>query len=100
MFFKKVSLFMKVTDVCKDYFNGFREVSNFKKNNCTTNSFAILKIISYFLVVIPLSFAAIYGVYSLCGRVCKKQSLSSHDKTVNDKAKETLSKKDAPISKE
>lgn len=84
---------MKVLDVCKNYFNGFQEVSNFRNNDSTTNVLAALKTLSYFTVVIPLGFAIAYGAASLYGRVSKKQNLSSHDKSVNNKAKTTLLKK-------
>lgn len=59
-----------------------------------TNVLAAVKILSYFTVVIPLGFVAIYGAASLYGRVNKKEDLSSHDKSVNDTAKTTLLKKD------
>lgn len=81
---------MKVSNVCKSYFSGFQEISNFKKNDNKTNALALLKILSYFTVVIPLVFAAVYGAASLCGRVSKKYDLSSHDKNINDQAKKII----------
>lgn len=89
---------MKISDVCKSYFSGFQEASNFKKNDSKTNALALLKILSYFTVVIPLGFAAVYGAASLCGRVSKKQDLSSNDKSVNDQAKKTILKNDSSTS--
>ena len=83
---------MKLSDVCKNYFSGFQEVSNFGKNDKKTNVLAVLKILSYFTVVIPLGFAAVYGAASLCGRVSKKQHLSSQDKSMNDQAKKNILK--------
>lgn len=81
---------MKITDFCKSYFNGFQDVSNYKKNDSKTNVLAALKILSYFTVIIPLGFAAVYGAASLYGRVSKKEPLSSQDKNVNNQAKKTL----------
>ncbi len=87
---------MKVADFCKSYFNGFQDISNYQKNDIKTNVLAAVKILSYFTVVIPLGFAAVYGAASLYGRVTKKEGLSSQDKSVNDQAKTTLLKKDTP----
>ncbi len=59
---------MKVSEVCVSYFNGFGEIYNYNKNDYSINFLAMLKILSYFSVVIPLSFATVYGI-TLCGRV-------------------------------
>src|SRR5690242_9835957 len=80
---------MKVTDICKSYFSGFQEVSNFKNNDNETNALATLKILSYFTIVTPLSFAAVYGAASLY-RINKKQHHSTTDANVNNQAKKTL----------
>jgi hypothetical protein len=85
---------MKVVDVCKNYFNGFQEVSDFRKNDSTKNILAALKVLSYFTVLIPVGFAIAYGAASLYGRVSKKQDLSHHDQSIHDKAKTTILKKD------
>lgn len=87
---------MEVLNICKNYFNGFEEASNFRKNDSTTNVLAVLKVLSYFTVVIPLGFAIAYGAASLIGRVSKKQDLSSQDKNIHDTAKTTLLKNDSP----
>lgn len=87
---------MKVTDFCKSYFNGFHDILNYKKNDAKTNVLAAVKIFSYFTVVIPFGFVVVYGAAFLYGRVSKKEVLSSHDKSVNDKAKIILLKKDSP----
>ena len=58
-----------------------------------------LKILSYFTVVIPLGFAAVYGAAYLYGRVSKKEPLSSQDKSVNNQAKKTIIQNDQPIHK-
>lgn len=80
---------MKLSSVCKSYFKGFQEFSNFKRNDNKTNSLAILKILSYFTVIIPLSLALVYGV-SLCGRVSKKQNYSMKDTEAINKAQKIL----------
>lgn len=90
---------MKISDICKSYFSGFQEIYNLRQNDKTINALALLKILSYFTVVIPLGFAAVYGAASLYGRVSKKQDLSSHDKSINDKARTHFHfGKDAPSS--
>jgi len=81
---------MKIIDLCKSYFTGFQDASNYKKNDTKTNVLAAVKILSYFTFVIPLGFAAVYGAASLCGRVSKKGPLSSQDKSVDNQAKKTL----------
>lgn len=80
---------MQISDVCGKYFNGFHEAYNCKNNDATSNVLAALKIFSYFTLVIPLCFAVLYCA-SLCGRVCKKESLSPEDQTVSSKAKKIL----------
>lgn len=82
---------MKTTlSICNSYFNGFRELSNYKKNSHEINAWMPLKILSYFTIVIPLAFAAIFAAASLYGRVSKKQTLTTQDKVVNDQAKKAL----------
>lgn len=78
---------MNIVNACKKYFYGFNEISNIKKNDSRTNGLALLKILSYFTIIIPLAFATLYGAASLCGRVCKKQQISSLDKKVDLQAK-------------
>ncbi|MBS4168513.1 hypothetical protein [Parachlamydia sp. AcF125] len=85
---------MKILDICKSYFSGLSDISTYKKNKGKTNVLAALKILSYFTIVVPLGFAAIYGAASLYGRVRKKLHLSSRDKIVNDQAKKTIGKKE------
>lgn len=83
---------MKFLNVCSNYFNAFQEISHFKENDIKTNALAILKILSYFSVVIPLGFAAAYGTASLYGRVCKIQNrdFDQSSEKSNEMAKETL----------
>lgn len=48
-----------VSKVCEQYFSGFSELKNFKKNDGKTNTIALLKVLSYFTGLIPLGFAAV-----------------------------------------
>ena len=80
----------KAADFCESYFNGFKDISNCEKNDAKANVLAVVKILSYFTVVIPLGFAAVYGAASLYGRVSKKESLSPQDKNVHDQAMKQL----------
>ena len=79
---------MRISEFCVNYFSGFHLLSNYKNNNSKINSLAILKILSYFTVVMPLGFAIVYAA-SLCGRVIKKNIFSSLDKKVQDVATQT-----------
>jgi hypothetical protein len=89
---------MKIADFYQICFNGFHDISNYKKNDAMTVVLAVVKTFSCFTVVILLAVAGVYGVASLYGRVSKKDDLSPDDKSVNDKAKTTLFKKDTPIT--
>lgn len=81
---------MELIDVCESYFSGFRDIYNFRNNDSCTNSLAVLKIISYFTVLIPLVFAVGYGAASLSGRVSKTNHLSSSDTKVHELAKKNV----------
>lgn len=80
---------MKLIDFYENYFYGFQDISNYQKNDVKTNVLAVVKILSYFTVVIPLGFATLYGAASLYGRISKKEPLSPQDKSVNNQAKKT-----------
>lgn len=77
---------MRVTELCKSYFSGFQEISNYRNNTNAINALAMAKILSYFTVVIPAIFAVVYVAASLCGRV-KEDDLSSHHKNNNTQVK-------------
>lgn len=76
---------MYISEVCKSYFNGFYEAYHYNRNSYSMNFLALLKILSYFTLIIPISFGTVYGVSSLCGRVCK-----THDAKIEDWAKRTF----------
>jgi O-acetyl-ADP-ribose deacetylase len=87
---------MFVSNLCKNYFNGFQEISNYEQNEAKDNTLAFLKILSYFTGVIPLCFGIVYGISSLFGRICKRSELSDDEKRVNNTAKERLSMMNNP----
>lgn len=70
---------MKLSNLCKNYFNGFQQISNFKKNTKGESCLAALKILSYFTLVIP---AAVFGIGCLCGRIKKTSTTSKQDQKV------------------
>ena len=84
--------FMKITRHCENYFN--LDKSAFNSFVSFDNSLNFLKVISYFTVVIPLIFAAAYGLKCLYNRIKKKENLSSCDNKVKNIANEALLKKD------
>lgn len=88
---------MSAVVICRSYFSGFQEASNLRSNNCRTNVLAVLKIISYSTVIVPLTFAAVYGVASLCGRA-KQTTPSDLDITVQNKAVNLLVSATIPSS--
>ncbi len=68
---------MKTQDICKSYFNGFRELSDSKHLGCGRNFISVLKVISLFTGIVPLLFGIAYGISSspcLTGRVTKEIS--------------------------
>lgn len=81
---------MKVTDACKKYFRGFQEIFNFRKNDKKINGLAVLKILSYVSVVIPVGVATVYGAFALYGRVRKKEDYTFSETTTHDQAKKIL----------
>jgi O-acetyl-ADP-ribose deacetylase (regulator of RNase III) len=82
---------MEISRFFKNYFSGFQELCNLKDNKTKTNVLAALKILSYFTIVIPLGFYAIYGLDSICGRISKKKCLSLADENIILQIKKYLS---------
>ncbi len=78
---------MKVSAACANYFRGFCEVCD-----DTKTGLALLKIASYFTIVIPLAFAATYAVASLWEHkwTTKTKPLSSADGEVERAARQIL----------
>jgi hypothetical protein len=83
---------MKLYDACINYFNGIHQLLNYKNNNLRTNLLALAKIVSYFTVIIPLTFGAMYCAASLKGRATQKTNLTSTDHKTTQAASTALSK--------
>lgn len=83
---------MKISTICKNYFSSFYKISNCQHNDTRTN----VKILSYFTVVIPLGFAALYVLSSFCGCIIKKKSLFQQDENIHNQAKKIIIKNDQP----
>jgi hypothetical protein len=65
-------------------------------NSRKTQTLALVKILSYFTVIIPLAFAVVYGTVSLYGRIRKKETLSTQDINVNDHVKKIIKNPSSP----
>lgn len=65
-----------VSLACANYFKGFQDLSTFNKNDSCKNTSGILKVASYFTIVMPLLVGLIYAISSLIGRVSVKNSQS------------------------
>lgn len=55
---------MKIHEACKGYFNGPKELLNYKQNSTNKNAKACLKTISYLIVPFSIPAAIIYGISS------------------------------------
>lgn len=86
---------MKILEFCTNYFYGFQDIAYYKQNDAETNTLAVLKIISYFTVLIPLFVAALFTAASLCGRVSKIESLSPQDFNISSQAGKVITKRKA-----
>jgi len=53
---------MEVLEICREYFNGFNDLSNIQTNTRRENTSVFFRIFSYFTVIIPLCFGITYGV--------------------------------------
>ena len=81
---------MKISDACKSYFNGFKEIQKYKKNTFEVNALAVFKIISYGTIIIPAGFGLAYGLSELYGRVKKVSKPSQQDQGVSQKGQKVL----------
>lgn len=61
----------KVSRACANYFAGFQDLSTFNKNTTRQNTLSLLKVASYFTLVLPLFVGLVYGISSLVGRVSR-----------------------------
>lgn len=83
---------MEVRQICKDYFDVFKEIVNYKNNDNKINALAALKILSWFTLIIPIGFATTYLIDSLYRRITKKEHLSPRDKKVEHQRQKNLIK--------
>jgi len=81
---------MDIRNVCKNYFHGFQDLSNWKNNTAKTNTLIILKLLSYLSGIIPLIFGMTYQISSLSGRVKKKGFSLQQVKQIRDQALQNL----------
>lgn len=56
---------MKASTICEKYFQGFFEISNYKNDDYKTITLTVLKILSYFTVIIPVCVCTVYGAIRL-----------------------------------
>lgn len=72
--------------ISESYFQCFQTLTHFQENTSTTNTLALLGILSYFTLVIPLCM----GMVALYGRILKNTVPSPQTKSVQQIASETL----------
>lgn len=72
-----------ISAACENYFTGFNDISTFNENDSYKNILGVLKVVSYFTIVIPLLLGLIYGASSLIGRVTTIENPSSNDQRVS-----------------
>lgn len=75
---------------CRDYFQGFQDLATFKENDSYKNLAGILKIASYFTLVVPLFFGVVYGVSSLIGRITLGDPQSSENQRISSVGQKKL----------
>lgn len=95
---------MEISSICKSYFNGFNELLDLKKQKkdskeikISSVALSVLKVVSYFTILIPVGFLIASGIASLYGRLSEKNELSSLDKSVKQKAQRTFGAQDDPL---
>lgn len=87
---------MDILKICNRYFNGLEDIKSFKTNNSLKNVEAILKIISYISIVIPIGFGFAY----LYGRISLKSEKSALEEAIDKKRSEILDSKNAELIKD
>ena len=78
-------------DQCKNYFNGFNEVWNWKKEDRLTIALAVGKIVTYVLIIPPVAVFCVLAVSTLMGRI--KHLNDSNNRKISDIADTNLLKK-------
>lgn len=62
---------MSISKLCKEYFHGFHDLSNWNSNSSKKNASAVFKVISYFFLFPPATVGLCLGLSLLYGRVTK-----------------------------
>ncbi len=83
---------LSISNACKDYFNGFQDVQ-LKENTASKKALGLLKIVSYFSLVLPIFVGIMYATTSLIGRVTTKKDLNSEDQRVCSARDRTIGQK-------
>lgn len=73
---------MKIENIFDSYFNGLNALCN-RESDSKNKVLGLLKVISYFTIIIPAAFVTVYIINSLCGRIQKKP---------NEQQKQTIEK--------
>ena len=74
----------------RSYFSGFCEIWHWKKNDCKTIAFALVKIASYGTLVVPVTMFGLFLLSELVGRVSKKDHLNEQEQKVSKVANSKL----------
>ncbi|WP_166156186.1 MULTISPECIES: hypothetical protein [unclassified Neochlamydia] len=81
---------MELQGLVRSYFKGFHEIWNYQKNYTQLNALNLLKMFSYFILAIPVGYAAVYAATYLYGRINKKPSLTKQDQQLKNRAAKTF----------
>ncbi|KIC72363.1 hypothetical protein DB42_DE00090 [Neochlamydia sp. EPS4] len=81
---------MGLQALARNYFKGFHEIWNCPKNCAQLNALNLLKMFSYFILAIPVGYAAVYAAASLYGRISKNPSLSKQDQQPSNRTAKTF----------
>jgi hypothetical protein len=73
---------MNINELSKNYFNGFKDLANYKKNSVQANFSALAKILSYLTGFIPLAVIGARKIASLVDRAQKKELYSQLDEMI------------------
>lgn len=88
---------MNIKEACENYFHGLNDLLHFRFHKNDKKFFSILKIISYFTVIIPLTMGFTYAGASLFGRV--SNSFTKFQDKIHFIAMQMLAKKGDPKAK-
>lgn len=86
-----------VSAACKSYFQGFQDLHCDKRCDPTKNTLGFLKILTYFTIVIPLSFAIIYSCSALVGRICPQRHRRPIDREITNLSQKRITIQSTPV---